>query len=60
MPVFLWWNAISSLDIWSKAFRLFRKSQKNNGVWIEVLCYSLGSMAMVRKKYLFNLLYQQR
>ncbi|XP_063548560.1 GPI ethanolamine phosphate transferase 1-like [Cydia strobilella] len=46
MPIFLWWNTIPSLDVWSKANRLFRRSQKRNGLWIEVLCYGLGSMAM--------------
>ncbi|XP_073957145.1 phosphatidylinositol glycan anchor biosynthesis class N isoform X2 [Choristoneura fumiferana] len=46
MPIFLWWYALPSPNVCSKALRLFKRSQKMNVIWIEVVCYGLGSIAM--------------
>lgn len=50
MPIILWWYALPSPNVYSKALRLLRRSQKVNVIWIEVLCYGLGSIAMVRRR----------
>ncbi|KAJ0182490.1 hypothetical protein K1T71_001859 [Dendrolimus kikuchii] len=46
MPVFLWRYSLSSLHIWIKTFKHLKKNKNICVLVIEVLSYSLGSIAM--------------
>lgn len=50
MPIVLWWYALSPLRVWIDAFKQVQSSRKLCLLWIEVLSYVLGSVAMVSVK----------
>lgn len=50
MPIGLWWYALSPLDVWICAFKQIHRNRKLCLLWIEVICYVLGSVAMVSEK----------
>lgn len=47
MPIFLWWYAMSSLFLWIKVYRQFRKNKQIFSLLLQVICYTSGSIAMV-------------
>ncbi|XP_075973265.1 phosphatidylinositol glycan anchor biosynthesis class N [Anticarsia gemmatalis] len=46
LPIFLWWYALSSLTLWIKVYRQFRKNKQFLSLFVQILSYSLGSIAM--------------
>ncbi|KAJ2947913.1 hypothetical protein O0L34_g9704 [Tuta absoluta] len=46
MPVFLWWYALSGTNVWLKLLRHFRSWRQITLIWMLVLCYLVGSVAL--------------
>ncbi|XP_021188792.3 GPI ethanolamine phosphate transferase 1 [Helicoverpa armigera] len=46
MPIFLWWYALSSQSLWLLVKSQFRKNRNTKMFLIQVVCYTLGSVAL--------------
>ncbi|KAJ8735600.1 hypothetical protein PYW07_007220 [Mythimna separata] len=46
IPIFLWWYVLSSLSLWMKGYYQFRMNRKIAFLLAEVICYTLGSIAL--------------
>lgn len=51
MPLFLWWYALLPLDIWVCTFRGMKRNRSLCMLWIEVISYILGCLAMVTEMF---------
>lgn len=47
MPILLWRSALTPFSIWTQLFKQFKSVGEIFAVWIETLCYTLGSFSLV-------------
>lgn len=47
IPVFLWWHALSSVQIWMQTCIELKSSKQLLRVIVEIISYTLGSIFMV-------------